>query len=408
MNIGLLTMATQLNYGATLQAMALREILSELAPFDHVETVNYDMTTNGEELYGDPLVRLLAVWKIPVLKRLAVRILCPLRMHAHKIRRTRTQRFLRDRVQIGHIVFHEPTDLWRNNPYDLFVVGSDQVWRYQGRAHKFCLLSGLASPSVSRISYAASLGWDSLPKAFHGEFITALEKFDAISVREPSAVGVLKGLLGEKRDISYVVDPTILYGRARWQRFLEDNPVSIGSENYAFVYWLNEIDRIFPVLKGLKNNGFERVKVVLPWYMRLLGGDILALKKVFRRMVRDFGADICVAAGPIEFVHLLANARFVVSNSFHALMFSLLFDRPAKIFVEIENAVDPMAPRMLSFAERHGLEDVVFRGLENNCDFPILSGHDYGGVWESVERDRQISLAWLKNSLARCGVRTKS
>ena len=407
MNIGLLTTATQLNYGATLQAMALREILAELAPREHVETVNYDITRRGEELYGDPLPNLLRFWKKPILKRLVIRMICPRRMQEHRKRRTRTQRFLLDKVRIGTTVFHETDDLWEENPYDLFVVGSDQVWRYQSRIHTFCLLSGLTDPRVRRISYAASLGWSKLPEPFRDEFVPALDRFDAISVREPSAVPILEELLGRRRKIQAVVDPTILYGRERWRTFLRNNPSDAGSGDYAFVYWLHRTDGLFPILKGLKDKGFRDIRVVHPWYRTLLGGDIAAEKRSFARMVHDYGVRLCVSAGPVEFVHLLANARYVVANSFHALMFSLLFDKPARIFVGLDKGPDLMAPRMLSFAERHGLEGIVFSGLEGHCNFPIAPPHDYGRVWESVERDRTESLRWLRSSLAGCGVQVE-
>ncbi len=404
MNIGLLTTATQLNYGATLQAMALREILSELAPNDRVEAVNYDITPNGEELYGDPLRKLFRVWEKSALKRLAVRFLCPCRTRDHRRRRNRTIRFLHERVRIGSKVFHEPENLWEKNPYDAFVVGSDQVWRWQNRIHAFCLLSGIADPSVRRIAYAASLGWRELPDRFRDEFVPALRRFDAISVREPSSVSVLKRLLGEERAVRAVVDPTMLYGRERWLRFLRDNPAQVGGGNYAFVYWLDRVDRLFPVLDGLRAKGCSRIRIVLPCYAKLLGGNVFGLKKSFAKMERDYGAELCVDAGPVEFVHLLAGARYVVANSFHALMFSLLFDKPARIFVELDKGADLMAPRMLSFSERHGLEGVVFSGLEGNCDFPVGEPHDYSRVMESVERDRAASKSWLKESLAACGV----
>lgn len=407
MNIGLLTTAAQLNYGATLQAMALSRILSELAPFDRVETVNYDITPGGEELFGDRLEHLVLPWSKAALKRLAVRAFCPVRMCAHRKRRNRTLRFLRDWVRIGKRVFHEPADLWHGNRYDVFVVGSDQVWRYQNRAHGFCLLSGLDNPPVRRISYAASLGWSELPDRYRAEFVPALERFDAISVREPSAVAVLKGLLSEGRDIRAVVDPTILYGRERWRQFLRDNPSSVdeGYYDYAFVYWLNGIDQLFPVLDGLRAKGVRRTKIVLPYYTKLLEGDIFDLKKSFVRMEREFGAELCVDAGPVEFVHLIAGAHYVVANSFHALMFSLLFEKPARIFVGLDKGPDLMAPRMLSFAERHGLRGIVFSGLDGHCDFPVDTPPDYDAVWESVECDRAASVAWLKMALASCGVR---
>ena len=409
MTIGLLTTATQLNYGATLQAMALREILSELAPNDAVETVNYDITPRREELCGDPFWRLFRVWEKRTLKRLAVRFLCPDRMQAHRRRRNRTLRFLHERVRIGRQVFHETSDLWGKNPYDLFVVGSDQVWRYQSRIHTFCLLSGITDSSVRRIAYAASLGWSKLPERFRAEFLPALERFDAISVREPSAVAVLKDLLGESRDVTPVVDPTILYGRDRWQRFLRKTVPSVPVDgDYAFVYWLHDVEGLLPILKGLKNSGIRRVQIVFPCYMKLLEGDIFALKRTFSRLEREFGAEFRVDAGPVEFVHLLANARYVVANSFHAMMFSLLFDKPARIFVGLGKGRDLMAPRMLSFAQRHGLGGIVFQGLDGHCDFPVEAAPDYETAWQSIERDRAASLEWLRSALSACGVRVAS
>lgn len=409
MKIGMLSTSKQLNYGGILQAFAMLEVVRATASQAEVETINIDITLNSEELVGEPYPSLFRIWKKAVLKRLAIRFFHPLGMLRHCRRRRRTLSFLGTHLRQGAHCHHSPDNLFADADHDLFVVGSDQVWRYQSRIHEYCLLGGLPRQRARRLAYAASLGWSELPEQHRSKYIESLRRFDAISVREPSSVETIKALLEGEKNVSFCVDPTLLFGRDRWVAFLKDLPPIRRPESpYAFVYWLNDLQLLEPVFQGLQAAGYERIVVVFSWYKKVLSGSLFKTKRLLCEMKRKYGVVWTVDAGPAEFLSLLANASYVVANSFHAMMFSMIFHKPARIYVKVNGPRDPMAPRLLDFAERYDIDGVVYEGVEGHCDFASSPSLDFDAIWRRIEPDRRHSMTFLLDALKQCGVPVSS
>lgn len=408
MKIGLLSTSRQLNYGGILQAFALKEMVQELQPDVVIETIRIDITHKSEELYGESWAILSRIWNPATIKRWVVRFFAPLAMGQHRLRRTRTLRFLKQYLAESKALYPEPSDLWKCTLYDLILVGSDQVWRYQSRIHTFCLLSGFKTTPPKRIGYAVSLGWNQLPENLVPHFRECISRFDAISIREPSSVETIRGLLDDTKPVHFCVDPTLLYGPQRWQAFLKANKTSSESPksgDYAFIYWLHEPTRLEPIFKGLQAAGFKRIQVAFSWYTRIMGGSIPKQIAFYKRMSRLYGVEWRIELGPMEFLEALANASYVVANSFHALMFSILFERPVRCYVKVNpSKPDPMACRLLDFAERYELPEVVFEGLEGHCDFQPQKHPDFDAFWSRIQPDIDVSYQFLTSALQDCVV----
>ncbi|MDE5930068.1 MAG: polysaccharide pyruvyl transferase family protein, partial [Muribaculaceae bacterium] len=131
-----------------------------------------------------------------------------------------------------------------------------------------------------------------------------LKNFDAISVRESSALQILQKL--EVYDATLVADPVFLLAREQWAKLIE-KPVS-GSEGYIFVYDCEQSYKLRAIAEELR---------------RKTGLKIYAVSAICGRYA-DKNYEL---SGPKEFLSLLANARYVLANSFHALAFSLIFQK---------------------------------------------------------------------------------
>ncbi len=398
MKVGLLTSQNQMNYGAQLQAYALFHVLGKIGVTD-LECVNWWPQKNNVDLDGEPLSYLLKVWKVPALKRMVVKGLFPADYCGFRARRRKARRFLDQAMRQGHVVYREKEDL-RDHPYDLFVVGSDQLWNYRRRAHDFCLL-GMVDESVRRIAYAVSLAFRELPGEYREEYRSCISRFDAISVREPSAVGIVAGIIGNSKPVQWCVDPTLLLPRAAWHAFVGETPARAEAP-YVFIYWLGPLSTLTSVVEGLRKAGYGRMKIVCHWLQRVLA-EKLPTFIAFKRRMRRMGAQFVFDAGPHEFVSGIANAELVIADSFHATLFSVIFARPMRIFVQSEAGRERMGSRMLDVAGRYGLHGAV--ELEMNTEFTCIPEIDFQAAWEAIDVDRATSMTFLVESLSRVGVR---
>lgn len=397
--IGIVSTQNQLNYGGVLQAFALKSKLNELCPKSNVELVNLWCFVDNNDLFGEHYSYFRRFWSKAVIKRLLIRMdFCP--MAKHRKRRENTLRFLDTYANNSKTVYKTPQELWSKEcEYDAVVVGSDQVWRYQSLMHHYALLSGIKNPNVKKISYAASLGWSELPEEYHDEFIPALMDFNAISVREPTGVTALTKLLDGKKEINWCVDPTLLVGREFWNNFVKATSCVVPKEDYAFVYWLADLEHLEEIFLGLKQQGFKKIIYVSPWYMKMLNGKISKVERFRKHAKKVYNAEWCIDGGPLEFVHLLANSKYVVANSFHAMMFSLIFSKKLRIYVDVNKTGDKMAPRMKDFASRYGIENVVYEGVKGNCNFDMSLALNFDSVWDKINVDRAIAETFLVKSL---------
>ncbi len=232
-------------------------------------------------------------------------------------------------------------DLRRNPPTaDLFIAGSDQIWNTtlsNGSDPAYYLDFG--SSDIRRESFAASFGTEELK---HGteEFVkTNLMRFDKITVREQSALNILK-FLGFEGTVQE--DPVFLLSATEWDEIAD----GIGSgEKYLLVY-------DFYVSEDIK---FEAQKIAYSKNLKIYNIS----HKEFSYADKNF-----IYAGPETFVSLIKNATYVISNSFHGTAFAMIYGVPFKVF----DRPDGLNIRMHDLLERHGYMNNhnIFTNLTNN------------------------------------------
>ena len=290
------------------------------------------------------------------------------------------KRFLQDALQTKaakfrkfnhNIVFSEITirrdnclaDLWEK--YDCFIVGSDQVWNPH---YDFVGTSDLLAfaKSEQRVSYAASFGVNEIPDEKKEVYAENLRQFKALSVREKRGADIIKELTG--RDAQVVLDPTMLLSSEQWSKVEKKSKFS-PKKKYALVYSLGE-----------KNVAFENAINLYGKEMEIF--DIRTLQKNGRE----------IPVGPAEFLYLIHHAELILTDSFHASVFSILFH---KRFITFKRPGIDMSSRIVSLANTIGAEDKL--DSDNNLD--CSKRMDYKAVDLLLGTERKKSIDFLKKAL---------
>lgn len=287
--IGIITIHSDLNYGAALQAYALNQYLRDQG-YDS-QIINYIKIPNHPRNYPFP-------------KNIAYKL-----MNAPRFLRYR--KFLRSSVTKKSWNSIEELMNGFNEPFDIVISGSDQVWNPTcgGLVDKLNPIYYLAFADKSRykkIAYASSLGSYRFNEEEQIYVKKWLDEYIHLSTRETAGSEHLKEILG--KEVKVVLDPTLLLTHQQWCKV--SKPVSI-KEKYVLVYYIDEIAECVEYARKIadKNN----LKVVM-------------MSNTFKPFPGvDKNIPFC---GPGEFLWLFDHAEYVVTNSFHGTAFSVNFNRP--------------------------------------------------------------------------------
>lgn len=185
--------------------------------------------------------------------------------------------------------------------YDAVICGSDQIWNnYKNIANPFFYLQFV--PKEKRIAYAPSIGRNFIDERVKETFKKFVSEIKYISIREQQGAEIIKDLLG--RDVPVVIDPIFLLGKEQWEKEIKSK--NIEKNPYIFVYFLSKNNEYFEEVKKFaeKNN----------------------LKIITTPMLYDKD-DTAVIADAWDFLNLIKNAKYVATDSFHGLAFSIKFEK---------------------------------------------------------------------------------
>lgn len=189
------------------------------------------------------------------------------------------------------------------NSFNYVSVGNDQVWNdeYLGKySLEYFLLSNVKPEK--RIASAPSIASNKIRN--EEKFFKELSKYKLLSCREKSGVFILEKLLN--RDVKHLMDPTLAIDKEDWNKLILNSKSNIPHEKYIFVYILGDTDQDF--LKSIYVS-YPNLKIV----------NILEKETEY------------YFSGPIEFIDYIKNAEIIVTNSFHGLVFAIIYNK--KIYV---------------------------------------------------------------------------
>lgn len=393
--IGVLTWARNINYGGVLQAFALRSVIEDLgyhAEFMHYEQNQADVSY--WRLFGFTRHNRLPFWIGWVLDFL-VRVFVDGYFLASFLRLKRSRAFISKYIRLSREYYPDYPSLCRQAKYGTIVVGSDQVWNPVFFNGVPGYLMAAMPKCVRKVAYAASVALPEIGEDI-GYFKAALPSYVAVSLREKSCIGELERECGVP--VKWVVDPTLLLSATEWIKLLNLPDAKDGG--HITCYWLSDIEEVLPQLfsfvkaSGRKVHLFSniesfRVKSFSP--LAILRHLILRIRLLLSPQI-----SFHKAAGPQQFLSDLISSSAVISDSFHALMFSTVFRKPVRIVVTPERV--QMASRIDDFLSHVGMQGIRVNSVSTDMfvDGPVCTD-------EMISRlDHWIasSLAFLEKALA--------
>lgn len=264
--------------------------------------------------------------------------------------------------------------------YDAFITGSDQVWNFTWYNPEFFL--GFVPSDKIKMSYAASIACDHLTNNQKEIFRNSLKDYKAVSVREKSAVNLISDL--SPVSVENVLDPTLLLDRNDWDEICSDRIVE---DDYLFCYFLGENKKSRKLAERFaKQNNLKLVTIPHA------GGWI-------KLADRNFGDMKLFDATPNDFISLIKHAKYVFTDSFHAVVFSYIYQK--QYFVFNRNKTGEMSSRIQDITELFGAQSrFCYDALRENFQYiNSLSDMDYSQANPTFERLKQESIDFLKRNL---------
>lgn len=292
MRIGICTLHYAHNYGAMLQAFALKTYLEGLG--HHVFMV--DRRTIDLTVWKPKPIRGLSFKSLVLYPKYLVKWYLP----GYVIKRRRERRFESFKKKYLENRF-SPS----NESLDAIIYGSDQIWSKFINGYDDIFWGLKNSNTNKRIAYGASMGVVEINDEDEVYLKEALSRFSAISVREKD----LQEMLIERRlvrnvEVKRVIDPTFLIESDRW---ISLNKKRVIKEPYLLFYDFQIDDKTTELARLIAKK--KRLRMI-----RLTDGVVNVEKN------RDY----LVTAGPLEFISLFFYADFVVSSSFHGTAFAII------------------------------------------------------------------------------------
>ena len=394
------------NYGATLQALALQQFL--VSRGFRVTVLDLHPKLSAQKAGG--LVKRFfrsyrkqknkVLWILSLPKKISSKLLQSfIRRYIRGCEQQRLQTFQRWRAEflcfsdMSYSSFFEleaqSADF--EERFDIFVVGSDQVWNIRLDNETLKLLDIFLLNFVRtkpKISYAASVSC-MIPDSLYPKYRNALSRFSAISVRERWSAEEIYKATGINLFIA--LDPTLLLKPDDWDRYARWS-TRTPSEEFVFVYDLYRSKEILgAVEKTAKTEKFVYVNfhpyALLPWN-----------KLKYRNLLLNY-----YDKDPGEFLWLLRNSKFVITSSFHGTVFAIIFRKPFYSILwpekEEKKRRQRQNERILYLLDKLGLKDRAFEDpkeiLKRGLDFNI----DWESVHKKLDALRKESQEWLLNAL---------
>lgn len=336
MKIGILTQPLHNNYGGLLQAYALQHFLKTLGH----SPITVDFSSKRKpKLWGIKRIAINSIKKY-ILKH-DIKFIMPLNSK-------NTEEFITEYIdKTTKIATLDEFALLSQYNFDAYVVGSDQVWRpsYSPGMPAFFLEFLRGDTSIKRISYAASFGIDNCDEFSPEDLIrysALLKKFDAVGVREDSAVNLCDTHFGASSQ--QVLDPTLLLDKEDYDNIIQKKP-SPPIVGDIMVYVLDQSDAKNKIITTASEK------------LGLIPHNFLA----------DASNNIYPSVS--QWLSGFSKSKFVITDSFHGVVFSIIFNKP---FIVIGNESRGLT-RFTSLLKTFNLENRLISSPNevNIIDTPI-------------------------------------
>lgn len=249
-----------------------------------------------------------------------------------------------------------------------FICGSDQIWNPQFQPNQLFYLDFSTKLNIKKYSYAASIAVSSLAKEECEYYKRKLKDFEGVSVREKTGKYLLDELLD--KNVRVDVDPVLLLGADKWESMMS---ARFSGKDYILLYMLRPMPELLSFAKMVaQSRGLKLLYI----------GDF---------DYDDADIESCHDAGVEDFLNAIYSARYVITNSFHATVFSTIF---MKKFCSY--AVSRTGTRVLDFLDDFNLQECRIDDL-NRTDYSFNQKIDWDEISSIINRKKQGSLKYIRS-----------
>ena len=358
--VGVLTFHRAENYGSVLQAYALQKYLTDKLGIEN-ELIDY-IPSGQEEFYK------LFV-PITNIRNLIGNILKLSIANKYKKRKDAFQGFLNSNLAISkdkYSAFNKNSLL--SNQYSLIITGSDQIWNTECADFSWdYLLEDVHG--LKKISYAASMGGGKISD--YDRYKKCLEEYTSISVREQYASDVINQMFNNEKKIEVSLDPTLLLDKEDYNKIAAPRKIQ---GDYIFLYSVYHDDKLLHTIRRMKKK----------WGMPII--TLISRNNSYKVLLN--GIKLANEEGPEDFLGYIRYAKFVLTNSFHGSVFSMIYGKEFYYFGDYRQ--DPRLKQLFTKAEIEHVgvtyeeleEQAGNFGLRGECDL----SHKIADLRKSSER----------------------
>lgn len=335
--VGIITFHSAENSGAALQCFALQETLKKLGADTHIINYQPSYIRDQYRIFVNPLKKIKNEQKIKSFIAYSVQNLFLLR---RLIRKWKFKAFRKKYFNLTR-AYLSLNELIKDPPKaDIYICGSDQIWNPTLTGGDFdpAYFLQFGPSQVRRYSYAVSVGKELSEPELEKIYETA-RTFDGISFRESSVKDKFSEYF-QKYKFDVCIDPTLLLDASDWERIIVSEKGR--KRKYILVYALERNEAFQQIIDFVKEN-LGDLDVI----------DIsqcnLKLKKYAKRQLH---------ISPNEFLSYIHDAEFVITNSFHCTVFSVIFKRN---FYTIQHSKSNS--RLRDFLSNVKLSDRIYEGI---------------------------------------------
>lgn len=355
MKVGIMTFHRAINYGAVLQAFALCKFIN-----------NMGVTCEVIDYHSIPLNETYRIFDfkknnpiVGVLKGL-------IKGNIIVNKKNKFKKFVNNYISLSEIQYEKEELKSLNNKYDLFITGSDQVWSPNCVGFDEAYFLTFAEDKKKN-SYAASIGCKSIPENKREEYKKRLSGYKNISLREINAVTLLKEI-GVEADMEVNIDPTFLLSSDTYN----DIAVKPSEEKYVLVFSVNMPVNLLEYAKKLA--ALKNLKVI---YIN------------DKPIMRVKGIEYKAGVSPEEFLGYIKNAEYVVTNSFHGTVFSVIFHKQFFVEYNTKNGRNSRSEELLNKLNITGRELINEKPIDD-------AAIDWESVDNVINNERIKSMNYIK------------
>lgn len=380
MKIGILTQPLKTNYGGLLQAYALQTVLKRMG--HEVLTINLFR----KERPIQTIKKFLLIAKRLILHYISCKnepIRTWLTTKEENLISRHTNRFIKENIRQTETIESKNIQYLINKyKFDAYIVGSDQVWRPK---YSTCLSNYFLdflddNNHAKRIAYSASFGVDNweFTEGQTKQCSSLVKKFNAVSVREHSAINLCKEKLGI--EVTLQLDPTLLLEKEDYIKLIEKDNIP-KSEGNLMIYILD------------KNKNNDEIIQVVSKELNLSSFSVMPKSKL--NEVDKYSIKDCIYPPVTEWIRGFMDAEFIITDSFHGTVFSIIFNKP---FISIGNQERGIT-RFSTLLKFVGLENRLILSLDELTTEMIYESIDYIKINDIIKKKKMSAFKFIDHAL---------